>query len=149
MGAALLAFLLVACRYALCKETHVFDGEIVNLAVGIDKLFVLTDKPTELHQMTLSLTLEMLKQISNSAANNVVTLLPFTSNGTLLTCGSLPGDSCGYCEVLDLNNISRRIHRERFTIGSYSNIAFLLTMERTNTYWWPKTTERQSVTVTP
>ena len=149
MGASLLAFLLAACRYALCKETHVFDGHIVNLAVGIDKLFVLTDKPTELHQMTLSLTLEMLKQISNSAANNVVTLLPFISNGTLLTCGSLPGNLCGYCEVLDLNNISRRIHRERFTIGSYSNIAFLLTMERTNTYWWPKTTERQSVTVTP
>ena len=129
MGAALLAFLLAACRYALCKETHVFDGEIVNLAVGIDKLFVLTDKPTELHQMTLSLTLEMLKQISNSAANNVVTLLPFISNGTLLTCGSLPGDLCGYCEVLDLNNISTRIHRESLTIGSYSNIAFLLTME--------------------
>ncbi|XP_076152992.1 plexin-C1 isoform X2 [Alosa pseudoharengus] len=122
MEITFLAVFLAVCRYALCKESHNFDGDVVNFAVGVDKLFVLTD--TQLHQMRLDLNPETRKEISNgTTSNKVVTLVPFISNGSVITCGSY---DCGYCEVLDMNDISKTIHKESITIGAYPNIAAIV-----------------------
>lgn len=64
-------------------------------------------------------------------------LVPFISNGTLLTCGSF---SCGYCEVLDLYNISRSLHWESIKIGAYRN-AFITEHEREKYLLVSKNTE--------
>lgn len=121
MEATLLAFLLIVTRYVFCKELQTFDGDVANFAVGFNKLFVLTDK--KLYQMRLDLGLEMQKDLSNvTAYYKVLTLVPFISNGTLIICGS---HDCGYCEVLDINNISKTIQRESMGIG-YPNKAFII-----------------------
>lgn len=121
MEATLLAFLLTVNIYVFSKESQIFDGDVVNFIVGFDKLFVLTD--TQLHQLRLDLELEIQRDMSNATSyNEVVTLVPFTSNGTLVICGS---HHCGYCEVLDINNISKTIQMESTGIG-YPNIAFII-----------------------
>ncbi|XP_062374495.1 plexin-C1-like [Sardina pilchardus] len=122
MNATCLAVILVVCKYALCKESHVFDGDVVNFAVGVDTLFVLTD--TQLHQMRLDLNLETRKEISNATiSNKLEVLVPFVYNGTLITCGSY---DCGYCEILDINNISKTIHKETIGFGAYPSIAVII-----------------------
>ncbi|XP_062374795.1 plexin-C1-like [Sardina pilchardus] len=107
---------------AHCKESHTFVGNIVNFAVGVDKLFVLTD--TQLHQTRLDLNPETRKVISNATTSNQIEiLLPFISNSTVITCGTYNN---GYCEVLDINNISKTIHKEGINIGTYPNIAVII-----------------------
>lgn len=101
-------------------ETHTFDRNILKLTVGDNKIFVLTSD--RLHQLTLDLNLETFKEISNASFSNMVILVSFISNGTLVTCGSF---SCGYCEVLDLYNISRSLHWESISIGAHCNVAFI------------------------
>ncbi|XP_076152362.1 plexin-C1-like isoform X2 [Alosa pseudoharengus] len=122
MEVTLLAVVLAVCRCALCKEAHIFDGDVVNFAVGVDKLYVLTD--TQLHQMRLDLSPETRKEISNATTSNKVELLvTFVYNGTVITCGS---HNTGYCEVLDSYNISKTIHKEGISIGAYPHIAVLI-----------------------
>lgn len=105
--------------YSICSKTHTFDRDVLRFALGVNKTFILTSD--RLHQLTLDLNLETFKEVS-SASNEVMSLVPFFSNGTLVTCGSF---SCGYCEVLDINNISRSLHWESITIGAYRNVAFI------------------------
>ncbi|XP_062373564.1 plexin-C1 [Sardina pilchardus] len=122
MEITFLAVLLSVCRYAICKDSNVFNEDVFDFAVGVDKLFVLTD--TQLHQVTVDLKPETRKEISNATASNKVrTLVPFISNGSVITCGSY---DIGYCEVLDINDISKTKHRESIAIGAYPNIAAIV-----------------------
>ncbi len=54
---------------------------------------------------------EKRKDITNATYHNRVNILvPFDANGTLVTCGTFED---GYCEVLDINDITNSIHYER------------------------------------
>ncbi|RXN21259.1 plexin-C1-like protein [Labeo rohita] len=60
--------------------------------------------------MTLDLNEEKRKDITNAPHHNRVNILvPFDANGTLITCGTFEN---GYCEVLDINDITNRIYYE-------------------------------------
>ncbi|RXN17776.1 plexin-C1-like isoform X1 [Labeo rohita] len=53
---------------------------------------------------------EKKKDITNATHHNRVNILvPFDVNGTLITCGTFED---GYCEVLDINDITNSIHYE-------------------------------------
>ncbi|XP_037398649.1 plexin-C1-like isoform X1 [Pygocentrus nattereri] len=101
------------------------NGEIRNFAVGNGKVFVVTD--SQLLQMTLDLVEEKQKDIQNHRHQNRVNiLLPFDANKTLITCGT---SDCGYCELLDINDISRSLYREDVTVGpsvNKSSVSFLV-----------------------
>ncbi|TRY90608.1 hypothetical protein DNTS_034649, partial [Danionella cerebrum] len=101
--------ILVLLKYCSCSGVVNFEGDVRDFVVGKNKLFVLTGD--SLHQMKHDLTEEEIRvDINNDTHRNQVNLLvPFDINGTLITCGSL---SRGYCEVLDLKNISDRIYYE-------------------------------------
>ncbi|XP_049617573.1 plexin-C1 [Syngnathus scovelli] len=62
-------------------------------------------------------------------------LLPFVENGTLISCG-VTDSVCGYCELLDLANISSVLHREHILVGhslhSSASVALLVAIPRTN-----------------
>ncbi|XP_037398969.1 uncharacterized protein LOC119264434 [Pygocentrus nattereri] len=101
------------------------NGEIRNFAVGNGKVFVVTD--SQLLQMRLDLVEEKQKDIQNHRHQNRVNiLLPFDANKTLITCGT---SDCGYCELLDINDISRSLYREDVTVGpsvNKSSVSFLV-----------------------
>ncbi|RXN21260.1 plexin-C1-like protein [Labeo rohita] len=100
--------ILVLMKYCICDYEHNFDGDIKDFVVGNSKLFVLTDH--RLHQMRLDLYEEKRKDITNAPHHNRVNILvPFDANGTLITCGTFED---GYCEVLDINDITNSIHYE-------------------------------------
>lgn len=67
------------------------------------------------------------------ATFRVNVLLPFVENDTLVTCG-VTDNECGYCEVLDLMNISRIRHSETFQVGppwrDSASVAFLVKVEK-------------------
>ncbi|GLD48150.1 plexin-C1, partial [Lates japonicus] len=60
-------------------------------------------------------------------------LLPFVENDTLISCGVIDKE-CGYCEVLDLMNISNLLHRESIQVGplrsSSASVAVLVNLEK-------------------
>ncbi|KAL2102552.1 hypothetical protein ACEWY4_001720 [Coilia grayii] len=123
MGTAFVLFYLAICRYTFCEETHLssVDGDIVDFAFGTDNLFLQTD--TWLYQMRFDFSLD----ISNATIyNTMVTLVPFISNGTLIICGS---HEKAYCEVLDINDISKSIYMKEISIGSFPNVAFIIGRE--------------------
>lgn len=125
MGSVSVAIYLVVCGYALCEEAQKLRGDVVNFAAGIDTLFVLTD--TWLQQMRFDPSPETVKEMSTTG--KLQTLLPFTSNGTMIICGSndcRTCDDCGYCEVLDIGDISVTKHKESITIGLYPSLAFIV-----------------------
>uniref|UniRef100_A0AAR2L0U7 PSI domain-containing protein n=1 Tax=Pygocentrus nattereri TaxID=42514 RepID=A0AAR2L0U7_PYGNA len=101
------------------------NGEIRNFAVGNGKVFVVTD--SQLLQMRLDLVEEKHKDIQNHRHQNRVNiLLPFDANKTLITCGT---SDCGYCELLDINDISRSLYREDVTVGpsvNKSSVSFIV-----------------------
>ncbi|KAL6473645.1 hypothetical protein MHYP_G00172060 [Metynnis hypsauchen] len=101
------------------------NGEIRNFAVGNGKVFVVTD--SQLLQMSLDLVEEKHKNIQNHTHQNQVNiLLPFDANKTLITCGT---SDCGYCELLDINNISRSLYREKVTVSpsvNKSSVSFIV-----------------------
>ncbi|ROI15483.1 Plexin-C1 [Anabarilius grahami] len=99
--------ILVLLKHCICGDVVNFDGDIKDFVVGKSKLFVLTDH--RLHQMRLDLSEEKRKNITNTDQNRVNILVPFDDNDTLITCGTF-GD--GYCEVLDLNDITNSIYYE-------------------------------------
>lgn len=114
MEVAFLAIIWAIFRCTLCKDSSTVSGDVVNFAVGTDNLFVLTN--SQLHQMRLDLNSDFTeKEISNK----VEILVPFVSNNTVIICGIL-------CEILDIQNISRTIHKEDVSIGSYPNVAFII-----------------------
>ncbi|XP_065124539.1 plexin-C1-like [Paramisgurnus dabryanus] len=98
--------LLFLLKYCICEDVQNFDGDIRDLVVGNSKLFVLTDR--RLHQMSHDLFLEKTKDF-NATHPNVTLLVPFEANDTLITCATSNG---GYCEVLDLIDITNSIHWE-------------------------------------
>lgn len=95
-------------KHCICRDVVNFDGDIKDFVVGKSKLFVLTDH--RLHQMRLDLSEEKRKDITNATHQNRVNILvPFEDNDTLITCGTFRD---GYCEVLDLNDITKSIYYE-------------------------------------
>uniref|UniRef100_A0A9J8BWW4 PSI domain-containing protein n=1 Tax=Cyprinus carpio carpio TaxID=630221 RepID=A0A9J8BWW4_CYPCA len=94
--------ILLLLKYCICGDVQDFDGDIKDFVVGNSKLFVLTDH--RLHQMRHDLYEEKTKDITR-----VNILVPFDANGTLITCGTFED---GYCEVLDINNITDSIYYE-------------------------------------
>lgn len=73
------------------------------------------------------------------ATFSVNILLPYVENNTLVTCG-VTDNECGYCEVLDLMNISNIQHSETFQVGPpwrrSASVAFLVNvqMKKNETY---------------
>ncbi|MCI4382193.1 hypothetical protein PGIGA_G00260430 [Pangasianodon gigas] len=125
MRTALLG-IFILLKGAICAFEYNFNGVIRHFAVGNGKVFVATD--SQLHQMRHDLVEEKVKDISNTTHPNAVNiLLPFEANGTLITCGT---SDCGYCEVLDITDITRTIYRERdLPVGPHvneSSVAFLV-----------------------
>uniref|UniRef100_A0A9J8BN89 Sema domain-containing protein n=1 Tax=Cyprinus carpio carpio TaxID=630221 RepID=A0A9J8BN89_CYPCA len=100
--------ILLLLKYCICGDVQDFDGDIKDFVVGNSKLFVLTDH--RLHQMRRDLYEEKSKDIINATDHNRVNILvPFDANGTLIMCGTFKD---GYCEVLDINNITNSIYYE-------------------------------------
>lgn len=74
-----------------------------------------------------------------NATFSVNVLLPFVKNNTLISCG-VTDNQCGYCELLDLRNISNVLYSEYYEVGppwhSSASVAFLVNVQlrRTETY---------------
>ncbi|XP_067284216.1 plexin-C1 [Pseudorasbora parva] len=112
-------------KHCICGDVVNFDGDIKDFVVGKSKFFVLTDH--RLHQMRLDLSEEQRKDITNATHQNTVNILvPFDDNDTLITCGTFRD---GYCEVLDLSNITKSIYYESgISVGPTQNeksVAFI------------------------
>ncbi|KTF77852.1 hypothetical protein cypCar_00046331 [Cyprinus carpio] len=86
-----------------------FDSDIKDFVVGNGKLYVITDH--RLHQMRHDLYEEKRKDITEH--NRVNILVPFDLNSTLITCGTF---NDGYCEVLDINDITNSIYYESYIL---------------------------------
>ncbi|XP_056311631.1 plexin-C1-like [Danio aesculapii] len=115
---------LVFLKYCICSDVVDFDGDIKDFVVGNSKLFVLTEN--RLHQMRHDLSKEKKKNGINNNTHPVNILVPFDNNGTLITCGTY---EVGYCEVLDINDITNSIYYEsKLFIGpkeSEKSVAFI------------------------
>ncbi|TNN54600.1 Plexin-C1 [Liparis tanakae] len=134
-----------------------FDGDIRHFAVAGDAVFVATEE--RLYQLSHDLTLiQSLTQRGvftaghqtqeavftrvpeteeRNATLRVNVLLPLVADRSLVSCGVI---ECGYCEVLDLRNISHVRYREHILVGSpwssSASVAFLVDVEqrKTETY---------------
>ncbi|XP_073724099.1 plexin-C1 [Misgurnus anguillicaudatus] len=116
--------LLFLLKYCICGDVWNFGGDIRDFVVGNSKLFVLTG--SQLHQMTKNLSLEKTKNFNATHPNTVTLLVPFEANDTLITCGTSNG---GYCEVLDLNDITNSIYKENLSTVPQPNeksVAFIV-----------------------
>lgn len=113
-----------------------FSGDISHYAVSADSVYVATEQ--KLYQLSHRLTpVQSLNQrgiligvgrpedaqfyrVSETDKWNstfiINILLTFVENGTLISCG-LTENNCGYCEVLDLKNISNVLYSERILVG--------------------------------
>ncbi|XP_042366924.1 plexin-C1 isoform X2 [Plectropomus leopardus] len=69
-----------------------------------------------------------------NATFSVNILLPFVKEDKLISCGVI---ECGYCEVLDLNNISNVLYKEHTSVGSpwrsSASVGFLVDVEEEST----------------
>ncbi|KAG7456311.1 hypothetical protein MATL_G00250480 [Megalops atlanticus] len=118
-------FLLGHCR---CDNTYTFEQNITDFAVANGTVYVATYD--RLHQMDNNLSLEHRKDTSTTTPHNTVKILvPFERNNSLVTCGT---GRCGYCEVLELNDISKTVYDESLNIASImpedSSLAFLVNL---------------------
>lgn len=142
-----------------CCGGFTFVGDIRHYAVATNTVYIATgDSLLQLsHDLRLIQRLtqrgtlgkaervedEQFHRVSGAAAANatftVNVLLPYVENNTLVTCG-VTDNEYGYCEVLDLWNISTVIHREAFQLGppwrKSSSVAFLVNVkkEKNETY---------------
>ncbi|KAM7366942.1 hypothetical protein PAMP_014874 [Pampus punctatissimus] len=125
----------------------IFDGDIRHFAVASNTVYVVTNET--LYHLSNGLTLiqtltqrgilnnEKFYRVSDTdelnATFSVNVLLPFEKNGTVVSCG-VTDNECGYCEVLDLKNISNVWHKENYPLGpvtrSSASVAFLVDVER-------------------
>uniref|UniRef100_A0AAY4EP17 Sema domain-containing protein n=1 Tax=Denticeps clupeoides TaxID=299321 RepID=A0AAY4EP17_9TELE len=123
MASTSLGFLLVLCTCGLCEDRVItLDGDVENFVVGSNKVFVLSD--SRLHQLTLDLALEKSRSVSNETFTNTVNILvPFESNKTLVVCGSW---SIGYCEVLDISDISTLLYWESIPAGVSPGVSLVV-----------------------
>ncbi|XP_029969062.1 plexin-C1 isoform X2 [Salarias fasciatus] len=149
----LLGLLLTLCGApSLCLEedtSFVLDGDIRHLAVDSNTVYIATEEKlyqlnhdlTPVHSLTLRGVLnpdtEDFYRVPAAADWNatfrVNVLLPFEKNQSVISCGVIDG-ACGYCEILDLNNISNILHKENFQVGpakrSSASVAFLVTLKK-------------------
>lgn len=152
MTVLLVLLLVPLAQPVLCQEEdggYNFDEDIRQFAVTTDTVYVATDE--RLYQLSHDLTLiqtltlrgvfgsadrqenALFERVSESDERNatlsVHVLLPFVNNNTLITCGVLDND-CGYCELLELRNISNMLYRELILVGplrrSNASVAILL-----------------------
>ncbi|XP_030576389.1 plexin-C1 [Archocentrus centrarchus] len=136
------------------------DGDIRQIAVTSNSVYIATEE--RLYQLSHDLTLinsltqrGILKtgnqpedaqfyRVSETAAWNstfsINVLLPFTKSDSMISCG-VTDDDCGYCEVLDLKNISNLLYREHIQVGplkrSSVSVSFLVDVKKktqTDTY---------------
>ncbi|XP_061570384.1 plexin-C1-like [Cololabis saira] len=157
----LMVFLCVGTAQCLEEdEGFTFEGEIRHLAVATNTVYISTDE--KLYQLSHDLRLvrsliqrgtlkdgyqpgeKEFHRVSDTNALNanlsINLLLPFVKNDTLVTCGAT-NNNCGYCEVLDLKNISNLVYSENIQMGplkrSNASISFLVDVKnsgRTETY---------------
>ncbi|XP_062299773.1 plexin-C1 isoform X2 [Scomber scombrus] len=132
-----------------------FNGDVRHFAVANNSVYVSTDD--RLYQLNHDLTLVrsltqrgILKEdkllnvprfyrVSEkdewNATFSVNVLLPF-DNKTLISCG-VTDNRCGYCELLDLADISQVRYSEAVLVGPVNNnsasVAFLVDVERSST----------------
>ncbi|XP_061570600.1 uncharacterized protein LOC133424167 [Cololabis saira] len=150
----LMVFLWVETAQCLEEdEGFTFEGEIRHLAVATNTVYISTDE--KLYQLSHDLRLvrsliqrgtlkdgeeqgeKEFHRVSDTNALNanlsINLLLPFVKNDTLVTCGA-PNNSCGYCEVLDLKNISNLVYSENIQMGplkrSNASISFLVDVKK-------------------
>uniref|UniRef100_A0A8C5EGD4 Sema domain-containing protein n=1 Tax=Gouania willdenowi TaxID=441366 RepID=A0A8C5EGD4_GOUWI len=156
----LLALLFVPrAAQGRCQEEEScfhLDGEIRQLSVANNSVYIATEK--KLYQLNHELTLvhstsqrgtmrpdkesdtRLFDRVSGSAWWNdtlrINVFLPFVENKTLISCGET--SECGYCEILDLRNISNIIYHEQIQVGPLSSssgsVAFLVTLKKTDTF---------------
>ncbi|XP_026218353.1 plexin-C1-like [Anabas testudineus] len=153
----LLGLICILCgEPGLCLEEHegfTFDGDIRRFAVATNTVYIATqEKLYQLsHDLVLvrSLTLRgilrdgtdmggaQFNRVSDSAQWNstfsINVLLPFVGNESLISCGGTDG-GCGYCEVLDLKDISKSLHSEQIQVGpverSDASVAVLVNVKK-------------------
>lgn len=130
-----------------------FVGDLRHYAVATNNVYVATED--RLYQLTHDLrlvqsvtqrgVLEKAERLEDErfhrvpvprgvdATFSVNVLLPYVENNTLVTCGVTDND-CGYCEVLDLMNISNIQYNEMFQVGppwrKSASVAFLVTVQK-------------------
>ncbi|KAM9845835.1 plexin-C1 [Aulostomus maculatus] len=136
----------------LGRDGFKFDGDVRHFTVAKDNVYVSTDK--KLYQLSRNLTLvQTVSQRGTLALENglfyrvpetekwnvtfsVNVLLPFVENGTLISCG-VTDNKCGYCELLDLANVSNVLYREHVLVGPFergtASLAFLVNPGQTTT----------------
>ncbi|KAM3850134.1 plexin-C1-like [Diretmus argenteus] len=135
-----------------------FDGDVRHIAVTNSSVYVATAETLYHLSRGLNLvqslsqkgTLEggkppgegRFQKVSPGDTSNktftVNTLVPFVKDGILISCGVT---DCGYCELLDLRNISKLMYKENMQVGSLQpgsrSLGFLVDVEtggRTETY---------------
>ncbi|XP_073337242.1 plexin-C1-like [Pagrus major] len=134
-----------------------FNGDIRQYAVATNTVYIATEET--LYQLNHDLTLvrsvtqrgtikigerldeAQFQRVSETDKWNttfrVNVLLPFVENDTLISCGVIDG-GCGFCELLDLEDISKVLYREPFPVGpqrrnSSASVGFLVNVEKTPT----------------
>ncbi|XP_023205541.1 plexin-C1-like [Xiphophorus maculatus] len=138
-----------------------FEGNIQQVSVATNSVYIATEE--KLYQLSHDLTLlhsltqrGILKddnglgdvefhRISETdllnARFSVNILIPFASNDTVVSCG-VTNNYCGYCEILDLKNISKLVYSEFIQVGpqrsSSGSVSFLVDVKedsgQTETY---------------
>ncbi|XP_045555769.1 plexin-C1 isoform X5 [Salmo salar] len=138
MRAVFWGVLLACVDWSRGQETHTFDGDVRDFAIGDSSVYVVTDD--RLFQLNHDFTKIIKRDNPEVVYPNqevppsyetypfkVNILLPFIKNKTLITCGTT---KCGYCEILDLNEISKSVHSEDIEVGSLdpgdSTIGFIV-----------------------
>ncbi|XP_015248294.1 PREDICTED: uncharacterized protein LOC107096234 [Cyprinodon variegatus] len=116
------------------------EGDLHQLAVSNESVYISTqEKLYQLsHDLTLINSLNLRGILKNPGQQNgdefhrvsmnadwnatfiVNVLLPFVKNDTIIICGATD-KGCGYCEVLDLRNISKLVYREPIQVGPRRN----------------------------
>ncbi|XP_055793768.1 plexin-C1-like isoform X2 [Salvelinus fontinalis] len=139
MKAVFWVVLLACVDWGRGQENHTFDGDVRDFAISDRSVYVITDD--RLYQLNHNFTNVMKRNNPNVVYPNqeshpfkVNILLPFIKNKTLIICGTT---KCGYCEILDLNEISKSVHSENIEVGSLdpgdSTIGFIVDVG-TNSY---------------
>ncbi|XP_023807906.1 plexin-C1 isoform X2 [Oryzias latipes] len=133
--------------------TFTLEGKVRHLAVAPDGVYIATEE--KLYQLSHNLTplhCPTLRGLSGGEGQGdaslhcvserelwksnftVNVLLPFVANKTLLICGVTEKKPRGYCEVLDLKNISKVLHSEDIQVGplmqSDASISLLVELEK-------------------
>ncbi|XP_068611384.1 plexin-C1 [Brachionichthys hirsutus] len=125
-------------------EGFAFQGDLRHIAVTHGSVYVSTDERlyqldhglspvrnvTQRGILTVGDRVEFVRVSQKAKWNatlSVNVLLPMVERETLISCGAI--DECGYCELLDLKNISNVLYAEQFLVGppwrSSASVAFL------------------------